>query len=80
MAPDYDNKVSDYDEKVPESEKKVPECEKKYMKKAGVHIGLNVVQITIKMRTIIQIILKCPPFISPDDRFCDLIICYLFSH
>ena len=42
MAPDYD--------------KKVPESDKKYLKKAGGHIGPNVVQITMKMRTIVQII------------------------
>ena len=46
MAHDYD--------KVPAFEKKVPESEKKYLKKAGGHIGRNVVQITRKT-TIVQI-------------------------
>ena len=49
MAPDYDKKV-------PEFEKKVPESDKKYLKKAGGNIDLNVVQITIKMRTLVRII------------------------
>ena len=48
--------ASDYDKKVPEFEKKVPESEKKYLKKAGGHISRNVVQITMKMRTIVRII------------------------
>ena len=62
MVSDYDKKVSEF-EKAPESEKKVPEFEKapksdkKYLKKARGHISRNVVQITIKMRTIVQIIL-----------------------
>ena len=54
MAPNYDKNV-------PESEKKVPESNKKYLKKAGGDIGRNVVQITMKMGTIVritQIILK----------------------
>ena len=62
MAPDYDKKVPDYhkkvpefEKKVPESEKKVPESDKKYLKKAGGHIGRNIVQITMKMRTIVRI-------------------------
>ena len=55
MAPDYDKKVPDYDKKVPESEKKVPESDKKCLKKAGGHIGRNVVQIPMKMRTIVRI-------------------------
>ena len=61
MAPDYDKKVPDYkkvpgsEKKVTESEKKVPESNKKYLKKAGGHIGRNVVQITMKMRTILRI-------------------------
>ena len=42
MAPDYD--------------KKVPKSDKKYLKKAGGHIGRNVVQIIMKMRTIVRII------------------------
>ena len=46
MAPDYNKKV-------PELERKVPESDKKYLKKAGGHIGRNVVQITMKMRTIV---------------------------
>ena len=40
---------------VPESEK-VPESDKKYLKKVGGHIDRNVVQITMKMRTIVRII------------------------
>ena len=68
MAPDYDKKVPNYDKKVPEFEKKVsesekvlesekfPESDKKYLKKAGGHIGRNVVQITMKMRIIVRII------------------------
>ena len=52
MAPDYDKKVPE-SEMVPESEK-VPESDKKYLKKAGGHIGRNVVQITM-MRTIVRI-------------------------
>ena len=59
MAPDYDTKVPDYDKKVPETEK-VPESDKKYMKKVGWHIGRNDVQITIKMRTIVQIMQIIP--------------------
>ena len=55
MAPDYDKKVPEFEKKVPELEK-VPESDKKYLKKAGRHIGRNVVQITMKMRTIVQII------------------------
>ena len=68
MIPDYDKKVPDYDKKIPQSEKKVPEFEKKvpgsekvpesdkkYLKKAGGHIGRNVVQITMKMGTIVRI-------------------------
>ena len=56
MAPNYDKKVSDNDKKVPDYDKKVPESDKKYPKKAGGHIGRNVVQITIKMRKIVRII------------------------
>ena len=52
IAPDYDKKVPGCDKKVPESEKKVPEFDMKYLKKVGEHIGRNVVQITMKMRTI----------------------------
>ena len=55
MAPDYDKKVPKFKKKVPESEK-VLEFDKKYMKKARGHIGRNVVQITMKMRTISRII------------------------
>ena len=33
-----------------------PDYDKKYLKKAGGHISRNVVQITIKMRTIVPII------------------------
>ena len=55
-VPDYNKKVSESEKKVPESEKKVPVSEKKYLKKAGGHIGRNVVQITMKMRTIVRII------------------------
>ena len=36
--------------------KKVPESDKKYLKKAGGHIGRNVVLITIKMKTTVRII------------------------
>ena len=67
-VPDYDKKVAESEKKVPESDKKVPESEKKvpesekvpesdkkYLKKAGRHIGRNVVQITMKMRTIVRI-------------------------
>ena len=54
MAPDYDKKVPEFEKKVPESEK-VPEPDKKYLKKAGGHIGRNVVQITMKMRTLVRI-------------------------
>ena len=62
MAPDYDKKVSEFEKNVPESKKKVPESEKvpesdkKYLKKAGGYIDRNVVQITMKMKTIVQII------------------------
>ena len=45
-APDYEVKVSMFEEGVPESDKK-------YLKKARGYIGQNVVQITIKMRTIV---------------------------
>ena len=54
--------IVDYDLKVPEFEKKVPEFETapesdiKYLKKARGHISRNVVQITMKMRTIVRII------------------------
>ena len=51
MAPDYDKKVPEFEKKVPECEKKVLESDKKCLKKAGGHIGRNVVQITMKMRT-----------------------------
>ena len=84
MAPDYDKKVPDYDKKVPEFEKKVPESEKKvpesgkvpesdkkYLKKAGGHIGRNVVQITMKMRTIVritQIILIIKPHLKHSEK------------
>ena len=53
-APDYDKKVPESEKKVSESEK-VPESDKKYLKKAGPHTGRNVVQITMKMRTIVRI-------------------------
>ena len=56
MPPDYDKKVPEFEKKVPESEK-VPESDKKYLKKVGGHIDRNVVQITIKMRTIVRITL-----------------------
>ena len=59
MAPDYDKKV-------PESEK-VPVFDKKYLKKTGGYIGRNVVQITMKMRTIVgitQIILIIKPHLK----------------
>ena len=54
MAPEYDKKVPEFEKKVPESEK-VPESDKKYLKKAGGYIGRNVVQITMKMGTIVRI-------------------------
>ena len=63
LAPDYDNKV-------PESEK-VPESDKKYLKKARGHIGRNLVQITMKMRTIvriIQIILIIIPHLNNSEK------------
>ena len=41
----------------------VPNYNKKYLKKAGGHIGRNIVQITIKMRTIVQIIQVIQTFI-----------------
>ena len=44
-------KAPDYDKKVTEFGKKIPEFDKKHLKKAGRHIGRNVVNITIKMRT-----------------------------
>ena len=58
MAPNYDKKVPEFEKKAPEPEKapeKAPESDKKYLKKAGGHIGRNVLQITMKMRTIIRI-------------------------
>ena len=61
----------DYDKKVPESEKKVPEFDKKYLKKAGGHIGRNVVQITMKMMTIVritQIILIIKPHLKHSEK------------
>ena len=48
MAPDYDKKVPKFKKKLPHSEKKVLESDKKYLKKAGGHIGQNIVQITMK--------------------------------
>ena len=55
--------VSEFEKKVPESEKKVPDIDnkvldfdKKHLKRDGGHIGRNVVQITMKMRTIVRII------------------------
>ena len=54
MAADYDKKVPEFKKKVPVSEK-FPESDKKYLKKAGGYIGRNVVQITMKMRTIVRI-------------------------
>ena len=76
MAPDYDKKVPDY-KNVPEFEKKVSESEKvlasdkKYMKKAVGHIGRNVVQITMKMSTIVritQIILIIKPHLKHSEK------------
>ena len=55
MAPDYDKKIHKFKKKVPKF-KKAHESDKKYLKKAGGHISRNVVQITIKMWTIVQII------------------------
>ena len=37
----------------PDNDKKVPESDKKYLKKAGGYTSRNVVQITMKMRTIV---------------------------
>ena len=78
MAPDYDKKVPE-SEMVPESEK-VPESDKKYLKKAGGHIGRNVEQITMKMRTIVritQIILIIKPHLKSSEKkfesFCKLV-------
>ena len=59
MALDYDKKVPEFEKKVPEFGKVVPEfkkaseSDKKYLQKAGGHIGRNIVQITIKLRTIV---------------------------
>ena len=55
MGPDYDKKVPEFENNVPVVEK-VPKSEKKYPKKAGGYIGRNVVQITMKKRTIVRII------------------------
>ena len=69
-TPDYDMKAPNYDKKVPEFEKKIPESEKKYLKKAGGHIGRNVVQITMKMGTIVritQIILIIKPHLKHSE-------------
>ena len=41
--------------KAPDNDKKVPEFNKKLLKKTGGYIGRNVVNITIKMRTTVQI-------------------------
>ena len=46
-APDYDNKVLEFEEKVPELDKKVPEPDNKHLKKAGGHIGWNVMYINL---------------------------------
>ena len=56
MSPDYDKKVPEFE--------KAPESDKKYLKKARVYIGRNVVQVTMKMRTIVQII-QIIPIIKP---------------
>ena len=72
MAPDYDKKVPDHNKKVPESEKKVPESDKKYLKKTVGHIGRNIVQITIKMRTIVQImqiIIIIKPHLKHSEKY-----------
>ena len=68
MAPDYDKKVPDYDKKVPQFEKKGPEYDKKYTKKAGGHIDRNVIQITMKVRTIVQIILIIKPHLKNSEK------------
>ena len=60
MAPDY--------KKVPDYKKKVPESDKKYLKKAGGHIGQNVVQITM-MRTIVRIILIIKPHLKNSEEY-----------
>ena len=64
------------EKKVPESEK-VPESDKKYPKKARGHIGRNVVQITMKMRTvvrIIQIILVIKPHLKNSEKILSILI------
>ena len=45
MAPNYNKKVPEFE--------KVPESDKKYLKKAGGHIGRNVVQINNRDEDII---------------------------
>ena len=65
MAPDYDKNV-------PRFKKKVPESAKKYLKKVRRHIGQNVVQITIKMGTIVritQIILIIKPHLKHSEKY-----------
>ena len=53
---------------VPDYGKKVPESDKKYLKRAGGHIVRNVVQITMKMRTIVQIILIIKPHLKNSKK------------
>ena len=67
MAPDYDKKV-------PEFEKKVPESDKKYLKKARGHISRNVVQITMKMRTIVRIMQIILIFQASSQTFREIAI------
>ena len=61
MVPEFEKKVPATEKKVPDSKKKVPEpkkvpeSDKKYLKKAGGHISRNVVQIILKMKTIVRI-------------------------
>ena len=64
-------KFPEFEKKVPEFEKKVPESDKKYLKKAGGHIVRNIVQVTIKMRTIVrimQIILIIKPHLKNSEK------------
>ncbi len=48
-----------------QSSVKVPEFDK-HLKKAGGHIGRNVMEITIKMKTIVRkpLMIKSPSFVS----------------
>ena len=83
MAPDYDKKVPKFEMKVLEFEK-APEFDKKYLKKAGGYIDRNVVQITIKMRTIVRII-QIILILRSSSKVCCIqmsleFISYFFEH